>query len=165
MMVFKIPRSNSKIILKITKLSLAQRVANLSKLSNYSLPSISQSKLLALPNSISIQTTNQNLITNTSNIHLQKHNSKSITLVDKCTLRVLLWVIPGELSTQQIIRVNGWISEIKPELTHRFTWKPERKKITETKRGFHYNSEKNTMVIVWSDTLEFLGLIDRPPIR
>jgi len=52
----------------------------------------------------------------------------------------------GELSTHQIVWINGWISEIKSEQTCRFTWKPKRKKTAVQERGFHYNSDKITMV-------------------
>jgi len=42
--------------------------------------------------------------------------------------------------------------------------KTQKGKITE-EIGFHYDSEKITMVIAWSHVLEFLGLIDHPPSR
>jgi len=42
--------------------------------------------------------------------------------------------------------------------------KNRKEKITEKERAFQYNSEKITMVIAWSHTLGFLGLIDCPPL-
>jgi len=63
----------------------------------------------------------------------------------------------------QIVQINGWIVQIKPEQTHRFTWKFEKEKPQcKRGRGFHYNSEKITMVTAWSRALGFLRLIDRP---